>query len=299
MTEYTDISCRWSKKDPRRRVDDGGVVTWGESSETVSRGRRSRNRVTMTKFRAVVEYDGTRYHGWQWQKDVPTVQEAMEKALGRILGAAPRVIGAGRTDAGVHAEGQVIHFEARWLRTPAELMRGWNALLPSDIVIRGLYSASDAFHARHSARSKTYRYTVRNQILRSALSRLYAWHVPTALDVALMNQAASHLVGVHDFAAFGQPTDGTPSTVRHVLAAGWEPDGDEGHISFTIVATGYLRYMVRSIVGTLVLVGRGKRSPEEFGTILGSRDRSRSGPSAPPHGLRLVSVDYGESTDHR
>lgn len=252
--------------------------------------------VTMTRFKAVVEYDGTQYHGWQWQKDVPTVQGAMEKALQRILPDSSRIVGAGRTDAGVHAEGQVIHFDAHWTRSTTELLRGWNALLPPDIVVRSLSVTSEAFHARHSARSKTYRYVIRNHLLRCPLSRFYAWHLSFPLDITLMKEATSHLMGTHNFAAFGQPTDGTPSTVREVLHADWCVDEPGEFLSFMIVATGYLRYMVRSLVGTLVLVGRGKLTPDEFAAILGSGERNRSGPTAPPHGLRLISIEYSPET---
>lgn len=249
----------------------------------------------MKKFMAVVEYDGTNYHGWQLQKDLPTIQGSIELALVRILGTPTRVHGAGRTDAGVHAIGQVAHFSADWPHSTEELRKGCNALLPEDIVLRRLEPASDDFHARHSARSKTYEYRILNLPIRSPLQRLYAWHVPYQLELQLMDRATSHLIGSHDFAAFGSPTDGTPSTVREVLEARWETAGSHGATCFTIRGTGFLRYMVRAIVGTLVMVGKGKTTPEEFNEILMSCDRSRSGPSAPPHGLCLVSVDYDNS----
>lgn len=246
----------------------------------------------MTKFVAVVEYDGTAYHGWQLQKDLPTIQGAMERALARILGRLTRVHGAGRTDAGVHAQGQVAHFCCEWSRSPEELQKGINALLPPDVMVRELAVAPEDFHARHSAYSKTYVYSILNRPLRSPLNRFYAWHVPYALDLISMKQATSCLVGSHDFASFGNPTDGTTSTVREILRAGWDHHDSIGFISFTIRGTGFLRYMVRSIVGTLVLVGSGKIGPPDFSNILLSCDRSRSGPTAPPHGLCLKSVDY-------
>ncbi len=246
----------------------------------------------MKKFKAVVEYDGTHYHGWQLQKDLPTIQGSIESALGRIVGTPTRVHGAGRTDAGVHAVGQVAHFSADWSHSTEELRKGCNALLPEDIALRSLGRASDDFHARHSARSKTYEYRILNLPIRSPLLRLYAWHVPHQLELKLMNRATSHLVGSHDFAAFGTATDGTPSTVREILEARWEMTDSEGAIRFTIRGTGFLRYMVRAIVGTLVMVGRAKITPEEFNGILVSCDRSMSGSTAPPHGLCLVSVDY-------
>ncbi|MBI5251707.1 MAG: tRNA pseudouridine(38-40) synthase TruA [Desulfomonile tiedjei] len=241
---------------------------------------------------ATVEYDGTAYHGWQLQKALPTIQGAMETALARILGKLIRVHGAGRTDAGVHATGQVGHFSAEWNRPASDLQKGLNALLPQDVMIRELAVAPDDFHARHSAFSKIYVYSIFNRPLRSPLNRFYWWHVPYTLDFDSMKEAASHLVGTHDFAAFGNPTDGTPSTVRRIIKADWCSDEDLGLLSFTICGTGFLRYMVRSIVGTLVLVGTGKIGPSDFLGVLESRNRSQSGPKAPPHGLCLHSVEY-------
>ncbi|MBI4965699.1 MAG: tRNA pseudouridine(38-40) synthase TruA [Desulfomonile tiedjei] len=246
----------------------------------------------MNKFKAVVEYDGTAYHGWQLQKDLPTIQGQMEKTLERIVGKATRVHGSGRTDAGVHAVGQVAHFSTDWSHTPEELWRACNALLPPDIAVRSLEHAADDFHARHSAHSKTYVYQILNRPLRSPLLRLYSWHIPLPLDSSLMAAAAAHLVGSHDFAAFGSPTDGTTSTVREVLLARWDGNASHCILEFTICASGFLRYMVRSIVGTLVMVGRKRIQPEDFLHILESCDRSQSGPTAPPHGLLLKSVEY-------
>lgn len=246
----------------------------------------------MMKYMAVVEYDGTAYHGWQLQKDLPTVQGAFEAALERILGNPTRVHAAGRTDAGVHALGQVIHFSASWKHSAANLLRACNAVLPPDIAVRALRRAPDEFHARHSALTKTYGYSILNRSQRSPLERLYAWYLPQDLDVLSIKLAAGHLVGTHDFAAFGLPTDGTPSTVRQVLAADLERNHDD-FLRFSIQGTGFLRYMVRSIVGTLVLVGRNKMNPTEFQAVLASCQRSGCGPAAPPHGLRLESVDYG------
>jgi len=246
----------------------------------------------MIKFMAVVEYDGTAYHGWQLQKDLPTVQGACEAALERIVRSPTRVHAAGRTDAGVHASGQVAHFSIPWKHSPADLLRACNALLPPDITVRMLEPAPDDFHARHSAISKTYVYKILNLPLRSPLNRLYSWHIPHDLDLASMDRAAASLVGQHDFAAFGSPTDGTPSTVRCVLETSWHREETQGLLCFTISGTGFLRYMVRSIVGTLALVGSGKISSSKFAAILRSSDRSRSGPTAPPHGLYLQSVSY-------
>jgi tRNA pseudouridine38-40 synthase len=249
----------------------------------------------MTKFMAVLEYDGTHYHGWQLQKDLPTIQGSVETTLERIVGRPTRVHGAARTDAGVHAKGQVAHFIAEWAHSASALQRACNALLPPDITVRALATAPEDFHARHSARSKTYTYRVLNRAVRSTLLRFYSWHIADPLDISLMEEATDSLRGAYDFAAFGSPTDGTPSTVREILQAGWGRDEATDIMLFSICGTGFLRYMVRALVGTLVLVGRRKITPLEFAKILRSCDRSRAGPTAPPQGLFLESVDYRDS----
>jgi tRNA pseudouridine38-40 synthase len=246
----------------------------------------------MIKYKIVVQYDGTSYHGWQVQRGVPTIQLRIEQVLGRILACPTRVHGAGRTDAGVHAAGQVAHFLADWNYSTADLQKACNALLPQDIAITSLEPTDDDFHARFAAKSKTYVYTILSQPLRSPLMRLYAWHIPQQLVTHDMNRAAEYLTGSHDFSAFGSPTDGSASTIREILEARWDPGSPEGILQFTIQGTGFLRYMVRCIVGTLLLVGRGKISHSEFASILDSRERCRSGPTAPPHGLCLHSIDY-------
>ncbi len=244
----------------------------------------------MNKFLAIIEYDGTTYHGWQLQKDLPTIQGCLEASLERIVRTSVRVNGAGRTDAGVHAIGQTAHFVASWERSSVELQRACNALLPRDIVVRRLEHAPDDFHARHSAHSKTYEYSILNSPLRSPLMRAYSWHIQQPLDVTSMSLAAAHLLGSHDFASFGSPTDGTPSTIRRMFEASVRKQDDM--IKFAITGSGFLRYMVRSIVGTLVTVGLEKLTPEDFSAILNSCDRSTSGPTAPPHGLCLKRVHY-------
>lgn len=241
-----------------------------------------------------MEYDGTAYHGWQLQKGPPTIQGAMERVLAAILKAPTRVHGAGRTDSGVHATGQVAHFEARWRHSTDALQRACNALLPPDIAVRSIQPVTDDFHARHSARTKTYVYKILCHPVPSPLKRLYWWHIPERLDVPKMAEAAELLHGSHDFSAFGSPTDGTPSTVREILAAEWEAKLDDGTLAFTIQGTGFLRYMVRSLVGTLVMVGRGKMLPEQLHRVLKSRNRALAGPTAPAYGLCLVSVEYDE-----
>lgn len=246
----------------------------------------------MPKFKAILEYDGSAYHGWQLQKDTPTVQGAVETALSRIIGFQVRVYGAGRTDAGVHAEGQTIHFSVEWRHEPDRLLRGLNALLPDDVVALSLAPAAEAFHARHSAKWKTYRYQVLCRPIRSGLARGRTWHVTRPLDISAMNTAASFLIGTHDFAAFGNPTDGADSTVRTMLFSEWGYDYVRDMAIFTIVGSGFLRRMVRSVVGSLVEVGTGKARPERIAETLESRDRAKAGVTAPPQGLFLQEVHY-------
>jgi len=191
----------------------------------------------------------------------------------------------------VHANGQSMHFAAQWTHGPEKLQKACNALLPPDISVRRLEAAPEDFHARHSAKTKTYVYTIINQPVSSPLHRLYTWHIPVTMDAALMEEAAKHLLGSHDFAAFGSPTSGTPSTVREMIEARIDLP-QPSLLTFTVTGTGFLRYMVRSIVGTLVEVGKGRMTPSDFLTVMRSRDRSMAGPTAPAQGLCLQSVQY-------
>ncbi len=252
----------------------------------------------MTRFLAVLEYDGAPYHGWQLQKDIPTIQGTLENALQEILNTPTRVHGAGRTDAGVHAVGQVAHFDAQWNHAPASLQRACNALLPRSIAVVDLVCAPESFHARHSAREKTYQYLIRNTSDRSPLLDRFTWHVKPALTVERLQAASRPLVGTHDFASFGAATGGTPSTERTVLHVAWCVHQASGCLSFTIRGTGFLRYMVRSLVGTLVLAGLGKLDPAHMTHILAARDRSQAGPTAPPQGLFLRHVHYPAGPCH-
>jgi tRNA pseudouridine38-40 synthase len=247
------------------------------------------------KLMAVVEYDGTDYLGFQVQAQGATIQGEIERALAAVTQEGIRVIGAGRTDAGVHAQGQVIAFRTAWRHPVEELQRALNAVLPKDIAVRELRPVAKGFHPRFDAVSREYRYTIFNQPLRSPLARRFAYHFPTSLHppqsggVAAMNEATGSLVGSHDFASFGQAPQGD-NTVREVYRAQWTTE--EPFIYFDIVANAFLYRMVRSLVGTLLLVGTGELSPEAFGEILQSADRSRAGQVAPAHGLCLMKVNY-------
>lgn len=241
------------------------------------------------RVRATVAYDGTDYRGFQWQVNAPTVQAALEGALARITQSSPRILAAGRTDAGVHAEGQVIAFDTTWRHSLSDLERALNAVLPPDVAVRDLAQVRPDFHPRYDARSRLYRYTVYNAPVRSPLARRTSLHLPGPLDLAAMEEAAAWVIGEHDFAAFGRPTEGEV-TMRRVMAAGWTVEPPWWW--FEIEANAFLYRMVRSIVGTLLLVGQGRLSPQEFGAILASRDRRRAGQTAQAHGLCLIQVKY-------
>jgi len=239
---------------------------------------------------AVVEYDGTDYLGFQLQAQGPTVQGEIERALTAVSQQeGVRIIGAGRTDAGVHAQGQVIAFSTGWRHPIEELQRALNAVLPADIAVRELGPAVKDFHPRFDAVSREYRYTIFNQRLRSPLARRFAYHFSRPLDVAALNEAAGVLVGSQDFASFGRAPQGD-NTVREVCRAQWTPE--EPFVYCDIVANAFLYRMVRSLVGTLLLVGTGVLSPEGFEEILRSADRSRAGQVAVARGLCLMKVNY-------
>lgn len=240
-------------------------------------------------FRAVVEYDGADFHGFQVQVAQRTVQGVLEEAVECVSRQSVRVVGAGRTDAGVHARGQVIAFWANWRRSAVDLHRALNAVLPKDVALSSLEVASEAFHPRYDAKRRWYRYTVLNQPLRSPLDRRQALHVHRRLDVAAMNRAAVALLGERDFATFGRPPKGK-NTVRRVMRAEWHRR--EPFVLFEIEANAFLHRMVRSLVGTLLQVGFGGIVPEEFARRLGACDRTLAGPTAPPHGLCLMAVSY-------
>lgn len=238
---------------------------------------------------ATVAYDGTDFSGYQVQAGQRTVQGTLEAALMQITQERIRIVAAGRTDSGVHALGQVIAFRTGWPHSLEALWRGVNAVLPADVAILALNEAPAGFHPRFDARSRVYRYTVWNAPIRNPLLRRYAWWVSCPLNVEAMNQAARLLVGEHDFATFGQPPQGT-STVRRVMRAGWMQDHQTLH--FEIEADAFLYRMVRSIVGSLLQVGRGEWSVDEFATRFAAGDRDLSGAAAPACGLCLIAVNY-------
>jgi tRNA pseudouridine38-40 synthase len=245
----------------------------------------------MRNIRLLLEYDGAAYHGWQRQKNALTIQEVVEKALAKLTGEPVRLLGSGRTDAGVHAWGQVANFHTSSHIPLKAFHAGLNSLLPRDIAVLDAAEAPLDFHARKSARAKTYEYRILNRSSPSPLNRRYAWVVREALNLEVMAQAAAMLFGEHDFTAF-RASGGSPGhAFREVLAAAWHPEA-EGLLRFSITANGFLRGMVRSLVGTMVEVGHGKRPPEDLAGLLKSGERAATGPTAPACGLFLVEVVY-------
>jgi tRNA pseudouridine38-40 synthase len=242
-------------------------------------------------FKLTIEYDGSGFHGWQVQKGDPTIQAAIEKALANMVGQRVRLIGAGRTDAGVHAIGQVANFNCNTRLGAETLQKGLNSLLPPDIVIRECRQVAPSFHARFDCKSKQYRYTILNQPIPEAIGRQYAWFVRQPLDTQAMQSALEQLVGRHNFSAFEGAGSPRQHSTRTIMAAAIEA-AVPGRIEISIEAEGFLRYMVRNIVGTLVAVGSGKLTAAQVITILASGDRSRAPATAPPHGLCLVKVNY-------
>jgi tRNA pseudouridine38-40 synthase len=241
------------------------------------------------RLQAKVEYDGTDFFGFQVQAQRRTVQGEIERALEVVTGSATRVIGAGRTDRGVHARGQIISFEVQWRHSLSDLQRALNAVLATDVIIQSLDLAPEGFHPRFNAISRSYRYTLLNQPWRSPLERRTAWQVAQELSVERMRAASRCLVGTHDFATFGRPPQGK-NTVRTVHRAEWQER--RPFLIFEVEANAFLYRMVRSLVGMLVLVGAGQMVVEEFEAALQAQDRSQVKQLAPAHGLCLMQVRY-------
>jgi tRNA pseudouridine38-40 synthase len=247
------------------------------------------------QVRLKLEYDGTNYSGWQMQSGQDSIQARLEEALARICGAPVRVRGAGRTDAGVHARGQVAAARLPRPFDPAELARALNAMLPADIVVLEASAADEAFDPRRDARLRIYEYRVLNQPLRSVFERNSAWLVRDPLDIGAMNTAAGVFAGENDFAAFRSVGSAEKTTLRRVEVSSWRRD-DELHLTYRVEANAFLRHMVRTMVAAMVEVGRGKsagRPPADtVAALLLSRDRALAPPPAPAAGLCLVEVRY-------
>ncbi len=240
-----------------------------------------------------IEYDGTSYNGWQRQKNGIGVQQRLEEALSLVADEAVDVHCAGRTDTGVHASGQVVHFDTRADRSDRGWLLGANTNLPPDINVSWVRRVGDDFHARFSATARSYRYRILNRLQRSALHRHRAWWVYQPLDAQRMHEAAQQLVGEHDFSAFRAAGCQANSAMREVTKVDVTRRGD--WVTLRITANAFLMHMVRNITGTLAAIGQGEQPIGWLGEVLESRDRTLGGVTAPAHGLTLVGVEYPEA----
>jgi len=244
----------------------------------------------MRNLKITLAYDGTRFVGWQRQVEGESIQGLLEEALAKFEGGPVTVHGAGRTDAGVHALGQVASANVTFEHPTDTLVRALNAQLPADVRVKDVAEAPSDFHARFSARSKTYRYQMRSGTVADPFTRAYVWHVGERLDIDTMRSAAASLLGTHDFGAFQCAGTPTSSSVRTITRSEILEERDV--IAYEVTGDGFLRHMVRSIVGTLVEIGRGWRPAESMAQLTAGGTRAQAGATAPPHGLFLVRVDY-------
>lgn len=244
----------------------------------------------MKNLKLIIEYEGTNYHGWQRQKGALTIQGVIEDAIYAVLKKRVKLISSGRTDAGVHALGQIANFHTESSLDAISWQRALNSLLPQDIVIKKADFVPLDFHSRYSANGKVYRYVILNSPLPSVFYRNYAWHIPYPLNLRGMRKGMKYLKGTHDFSSFRAVSSASKNPIRTIKYI--EMGKRMNFITIIIEADGFLHHMVRNIVGTLVEVGRRKIEPEEVKHILVLKDRRKAGPTAPPHGLYLVEVKY-------
>jgi len=245
----------------------------------------------MRNLKLILEYDGTAYHGWQRQANGLSIQQVLEEKIAVMTGETVKVIGSGRTDAGVHALGQVAHFKTAATIPDVHFLKGINSLLPRDIAVKALREVHPSFHARYDAKSKVYLYQIVNGPIRPVLLRQYAWFVPGPLDLEKMRETAICFMGTHDFSSFCSTHSDAPDHIRTITDIRIRT-GSHGLIKLMMEADGFLRHMVRGIVGTLVDIGRGKRFGSDMQEILRAKDRRQGGMTAPPHGLFLKEVRY-------
>jgi len=245
----------------------------------------------LTKIVLIMEYDGTNYHGFQLQANLPTIQGETEKALWKLTGERNRVVAASRTDAGVHAKGQVVSFRTKSLLPPQTFINGLNYYLPRDIAVKAAYRVSDSFNVRRNAISREYSYYILNSLTRSPLREGFCYLVADHLAIEPMNQACQVLIGEHDFASFASSIGvETKSTIRRVQKA--EVEREEELIIFNMVANSFLPHQVRNTVGVLISIGLGRMSIDEFRSIMGAKRPGLAGPTVPACGLCLMQVDY-------
>ncbi len=251
----------------------------------------------MRRVKMTIAYDGTAYRGFQLQPNGVTIQSVMEEMLKGLLRESVRLRPAGRTDTGVHARGQVVDFADSGRRPLDAIVRGGNALLPPEIRIHSAEEAPLSFNARRHAKSKEYRYFIYNAPVASPFLARYAWHLVKPVDLGAMREGLAHIVGSHDFSSFRGQGCLARTTVREVFHAGVEPTAVPGLSCIVIAGSGFLRHMVRNVVGTLVDIGRRKTAPDRMRELLGLGDRTLAGPTAPPHGLFLWEVSYARRPD--
>lgn len=248
----------------------------------------------MRNIRLLIEYEGTQYAGWQWQKDQKTVQETLSKAVEQVVQEPVKMYGAGRTDSGVHALGQVAHFKTTSAIPPKRLMHAINFYLPHDITVKGAAEAPESFHAQYDAQSKIYRYTLLNDWTRTSLNRNFCYVCGLLLNADKMLDAAHYLIGTHDFTSFTTKAFQEKNRIRTIKRLEITRYGK--YLIFTVEADGFLYNMVRTIVGTLIEVGRGKITAESMKDILAAKNRTLAGPTAPAKGLCLIGVYYKEGS---
>ncbi|MBC8283946.1 MAG: tRNA pseudouridine(38-40) synthase TruA [Nitrospinae bacterium] len=242
------------------------------------------------KYLLIIEFEGTAYHGWQVQKNGISVQEVVEKALTKIIKTETTILSSGRTDAGVHAEGMPAHFVTESKMKPLEFLFALNSHLPLDITVKEVRKVPMSFNARGSAKRKLYRYTILNRNHPSALNYRRSWFIPHELDVPAMKRAAKYFVGRHDFTSFRAGNCNAKTPIRNLDRV--EIFKEEGFLKMEFEGKGFLKHMVRNLVGTLVHVGRKRIPARQVKTILEARDRRVAGPTAPAQGLCLIKVDY-------
>ena len=241
-----------------------------------------------------MEYDGTHYHGFQLQVNLPTIQGETEKALRKLTGERSRVITASRTDAGVHAKGQVVSFRTRSSLPLETFINGLNYYLPRDIAVKAAHRVSDSFNVRRSALSREYNYYILNSRIRSPFREVFFYLVGGHLDIEAMNQACQALIGEHDFASFASAIGvGIKNTIRRLYRAEMEKDGEL--VVFNMVANSFLPHQVRNTVGALIRVGLGKMTVDEFHRIIEAKKPGLAGPTAPACGLCLMRINYPHS----
>jgi len=242
-------------------------------------------------IKLIIAYDGTGYFGWQRQPDKSTIQGTIEEKIETMVGKPVSLIASGRTDTGVHALHQVANFRVFSTLTPSVFLKGLNSLLPDGIIIKEAEYVSLDFHARYDAKSKVYEYRIYKEKLPSPFLRYYAWHISRLLDLHAMEECLEVVKGIHDFSSFYSAGDGKINPVRNMIQAGIHIQ-DNNLLSFHFEANGFLRHMVRNIMGTIVQVGQGEINTAHFIEILASKDRQKAGVMAPPGGLYLKDVRY-------